>query len=175
LNSLGYGRAGSGLSLTLVHNPLGPVLPPPEEELEEAYRRELGNRHGIAFNRLFTITNLPISRFLDQLIRTGRYQPYMEKLVSAFNPAAAAGVMCRTMLSVDWQGRLHDCDFNQMLELGLEPGQPRHIRDFDFAQLARRRIVNSEHCYGCTAGAGSSCGGAIVERTGASGENRGEW
>ena len=164
LNSLGYGRPGTGLNLSLVYNPLGATLPPPQEELEEAYRRELKNRYDIVFNRLLTITNLPISRFLDQLIRTGQYEQYMEKLASAFNPAAAKGVMCRTMLSVDWQGRLYDCDFNQILELGLEPGLPRHIRDFDFAQLARRRIVCSEHCYGCTAGAGSSCHGAIVER-----------
>ncbi len=164
LNSLGYGRPGTGLNLTLVYNPLGPTLPPPQEELEEAYHRELKTRYDIVFNRLFTITNLPISRFLDQLIRTGQYEQYIQKLASAFNPAAAEGVMCRTMLSVDWQGRLYDCDFNQILQLGLEPGLPRHIRDFDFAQLARRRIACSEHCYGCTAGAGSSCQGAIVER-----------
>lgn len=161
LNELGYGRPESGLLLNLVYNPLGPALPPPQEQLEADYRRELLARYGLVFNRLYTITNMPISRFLDDLLQSGRYEDYLEKLHGAFNSAAVAGVMCRTTLSVDWQGRLYDCDFNQMLELGLLPGLPQYIRDFDAAHLARRQIATARHCYGCTAGAGSSCQGAI--------------
>lgn len=163
LNALGYGRQGSGLNLTLVYNPVGPVLPPPQETLEAAYRRELGQRYGIVFSRLFTITNMPISRFLDDLLSSGRYDEYMQKLIDAYNPAAAEGVMCRTTLSVDWQGRLYDCDFNQMLELPLADGLPQRIEDFNSELLATRRIVTGQHCYGCTAGAGSGCQGAIDE------------
>ena len=162
LNALGYGRPGSGLLLNLVYNPVGPSLPPPQAALEAAYRRELDARYGIVFNRLYTITNMPISRFLDDLVRTGQYERYMETLVAAFNPAAVPGVMCRTTLSVGWDGRLFDCDFNQMLELGLAAGLPRHIRDFDPEALGRRPIVTGQHCYGCTAGSGSSCQGALV-------------
>jgi radical SAM/Cys-rich protein len=162
LNALGYGRPESGLILTLVHNPLGPSLPPPQPALEASYCRELSQRFGIVFNRLFTITNMPISRFLEDLIRAGRLSEYLAKLVSAYNPEAVAGVMCRTTLSVGWDGRLYDCDFNQMLELDLAPGLPRHIRDFDAAALSRRFIVTAQHCYGCTAGSGSGCQGAIV-------------
>ena len=162
LNGLGYGRTGSGLVLTLVYNPVGPSLPPAQQTLEEAYRRELGERHAIEFTRLHTITNMPISRFLEDLLRQGRYEAYMQKLLGAFNPAAVGGVMCRTTLSVDWQGRLYDCDFNQMLELGLAPSGPQHIRDFDPVLLESREIATGRHCYGCTAGAGSGCQGAIV-------------
>jgi radical SAM/Cys-rich protein len=162
LNALGYGRPDSGLTLTLVYNPVGPSLPPPQEKLEQAYRRELRSRYGIEFNRLYTITNMPISRFLDDLLRQGRYDEYMQKLVEAFNPAAVEGLMCRTTLSVDWQGRLYDCDFNQMLELGIAPELPQDIRDFHPAMLENRRIVTGRHCYGCTAGAGSGCQGAIA-------------
>jgi radical SAM/Cys-rich protein len=162
LNAVGYGRPDSGLVLTLVYNPLGPGLPPPQPALEAAYRRELTDRHGVTFNRLYTITNMPISRFLDDLIRQGRLEEYLSKLVAAFNPAAAAGVMCRTTLSVGWDGRLYDCDFNQMLDLGLAPGLPQHIRDFDATALGGRRVVTGQHCYGCTAGSGSGCEGAIV-------------
>jgi radical SAM/Cys-rich protein len=162
LNAEGYGVPGTDLTLTLVYNPVGPSLPPPQAALEDAYRRELAARYGVTFSRLFTITNMPISRFLDDLLSTGRYEAYLRKLVDACNPAAAAGVMCRTTLSVGWDGTLYDCDFNQMLDLGLAPGQPRHIRDFDEAALARRRIVTGQHCYGCTAGAGSGCQGAIT-------------
>lgn len=162
LNAVGYGQLESGLLLTLVYNPLGPSLPPPQATLEAAYRKELAARYGILFNRLFTITNMPISRFLDDLVQTGRYDEYMNKLVAAYNPAAVAGVMCRTTLSVGWDGRLYDCDFNQMLELELAPGQPRHVRDADPACLDGRRIVTGAHCYGCTAGSGSGCQGAIV-------------
>ena len=162
LNSLGYGRSDSDLTLTLVYNPVGPALPPNQEQLEAAYRRELMERYGISFNRLFTITNLPISRFLDYLLQTGEYTAYMEKLIDAFNPVAAEGVMCRTMISVDWHGNLHDCDFNQMLDLGVGPGLPCHINDFDNSLLANREIQTGQHCYGCTAGAGSSCQGSIT-------------
>lgn len=161
LNSLGYGHT-DGLPLTLVYNPLGPSLPPPQPQLEDAYRRELSSRYGVAFTRLFTVTNMPISRFLDDLLQSGRFDEYMHKLTDAYNPAAAAGVMCRTTLSVCWDGRLSDCDFNQMLDLGLTAGLPAHIRDFNSETLATRRIVTGQHCYGCTAGAGSGCQGAIV-------------
>ena len=116
----------------------------------------------MVFNRLYTITNMPISRFLDFLLETGNYEGYMQRLVTAFNPAAAADVMCRNTLSVGWDGALYDCDFNQMLELPTGFGTPTHIRDFDATAFAQRRIVTGNHCYGCTAGAGSSCGGAIA-------------
>jgi radical SAM/Cys-rich protein len=162
LNGVGYGHPDGGLVLTLVYNPLGPSLPPPQPALEAAYRRELSERYGVTFNRLYTITNMPISRFLDDLVRQGRVEEYLAKLVAAYNPTAAAGVMCRTTLSVGWDGRLYDCDFNQMLDLGLAPGLPRHVRDFDAAALAGRRVVTGQHCYGCTAGSGSGCQGAIV-------------
>ena len=162
LNEAGYGRPGTGLILTLVYNPVGPSLPPTQAALEDAYRRELSARYGVVFTRLFTITNMPISRFLDDLVKSGRYDEYMGKLVTAYNPAAAAGVMCRTMLSVGWDGGLYDCDFNQMLDLGLTRDLPRHIRDFDHERLAGRHIVTGQHCYGCTAGIGSGCQGAIT-------------
>jgi len=161
LNALGYGQPGSGLILTLVYNPVGPSLPPPQEPLEAVYRRELRTRYGVEFTRLFTITNMPISRFLDDLLTTGRLEEYMTRLVQSFNPATVQGLMCRTTLSVDWTGRLFDCDFNQMLELPVDALAPRHIRDFDLALLARRRIVTGRHCFGCTAGAGSSCQGSL--------------
>jgi radical SAM/Cys-rich protein len=162
LNDQGYGRPGSSLGLALVYNPIGPKLPPDQAGLEAAYRRELRSRYGIEFTRLFTITNMPIGRFLDDLARAGEHERYMDTLVAAFNPAAVAGLMCRMTLSVGWDGRLFDCDFNQMLELGLAPGLPRHIRDFDPEALGRRPIVTGLHCYGCTAGSGSSCQGALV-------------
>jgi radical SAM/Cys-rich protein len=163
LNALGYGRPDTGLVLTLVYNPLGPSLPPPQADLEAAYRRELAARYGIAFNRLYTITNMPISRFLDDLVGAGRLDEYLSKLIAAYNPAAVGGLMCRTTLSVGWDGRLYDCDFNQMLDLDLAPGLPRHIRDFDPVALDDRRIATGQHCYGCTAGSGSGCQGAIVD------------
>ena len=162
LNAIGYGQPGGELVLTLVFNPLGPSLPPPQPQLEAAYRQELLSRYGVTFTRLYTITNMPISRFLDDLLQSGHYEAYLQQLVEAFNPAAAAGVMCRTTLSVDWQGQLYDCDFNQMLELGLAPGLPRNIRDFDAAPLCQRPIATGRHCFGCTAGTGSGCQGAIV-------------
>lgn len=167
LNALGYGRSGSSLSLTLVFNPVGPSLPPPQARLEQDYRRELASRYGIEFTRLYTITNMPISRFLADLIQTGRYDLYLEKLVAAFNPATLDGLMCRQTLSVDWQGRLFDCDFNQMLDLPLVAGaspSPWNIRDLtsgNLDELLQRRIVLGRHCYGCTAGSGSSCSGSL--------------
>lgn len=162
LNAVGYGQPESGLVLNLVYNPVGPSLPPPQTALEAAYRRELKVRYGIVFNQLYTITNMPISRFLDDLLRHGRYDEYMQKLIESYNPAAAEGVMCRTTLSIGWDGRLYDCDFNQMLDLRLAPDLPQHIRDFDFTQLKHRPIVVGQHCYGCTAGCGSGCQGAVV-------------
>lgn len=167
LNSLGYGQPGSSLFLTLVFNPTGPTLPPDQQQLEAAYRRELRARHAIEFTRLFTITNLPISRFLDDLLQSGQFDAYMYKLVEAFNPATVDGLMCRTMLSVDWQGNLSDCDFNQMLGLPLAKGLPRSISELDDATLAcltNRPIVTGQHCFGCTAGAGSSCQGSVVDQ-----------
>ena len=163
LNAVGYGLPGGGLDLTLVYNPLGPKLPPAQSVLEATYRRELRARYGIEFTRLYTITNMPISRFLEDLLESGELDRYLETLVSAFNPAAVAGLMCRTTLSVGWDGRLHDCDFNQMLDLGLAPGLPAHIRDFDPDALSARSIVTASHCFGCTAGSGSGCQGAITE------------
>jgi len=162
LNGLGYGRDGSGLVLTLVTNPVGAFLPPAQAAQEGLFRDHLRRDHGVVFNRLHTITNMPISRFLEFLLESGNYEGYMRRLVDAFNPGAAAGVMCRHTLSVGWDGRLYDCDFNQMLDLPLDHGAPGHVRDFDPARLDRRRIVTGNHCYGCTAGAGSSCGGATA-------------
>jgi radical SAM/Cys-rich protein len=162
LNRLGYGVPGSGLVLNLVHNPVGAFLPPKQEAIEAQFRRELARQYDIKFNNLYTITNMPISRFLEFLLDSGNFEGYMERLVNAFNPGAAAGVMCRYTLSVSWDGKLYDCDFNQMLELPLARGLPQHIRDFDAAKLHRRSIVVANHCYGCTAGSGSSCGGSVV-------------
>jgi len=162
LNESGYGHKGSGLELHLVYNPLGPFLPPPQERLASDYKRVLFDQFGILFNDLYCITNMPINRFLDQLRREGKHEEYMEKLIDAFNPSAAAGVMCRTLLSVGWDGRLYDCDFNQMLDIEVATRQSAHIRDFDAHALSERRIMLDEHCFGCTAGAGSSCGGEIT-------------
>ncbi|MEX5213277.1 MAG: arsenosugar biosynthesis radical SAM protein ArsS [Nitrospiraceae bacterium] len=162
LNELGYGREGSGLLLNLVYNPVGAFLPPRQEAIEAQFRKELAGRYGVTFTHLYTITNMPISRFLEFLLESGNYEGYMERLANSFNPAAAAGVMCRYTLSVGWDGSLYDCDFNQMLDLPLDHGAPQHIRDFDPAHLHHRRIVTRNHCYGCTAGSGSSCGGAVT-------------
>jgi radical SAM/Cys-rich protein len=162
LNKLGYGREGSGLLLNLVHNPVGAFLPPKQEAIEAQFRKELRAKHGVEFNHLYTITNMPVSRFLEFLLESGNYEGYMERLANAYNPAAAASVMCRYTLSVGWDGRLYDCDFNQMLDLPLRPDAPSHIRDFDPARLHHREITTRNHCYGCTAGAGSSCGGAVT-------------
>jgi len=161
LNELGYGDPSTGRILTLVYNPVGQNLPPEQSQLEADYRRELDNRFGIVFNRLFTITNMPVSRYLDYLIRIGEYKSYMQTLIEAFNPASVAGLMCRNTLSVGWDGQLYDCDFNQMLEMNVQPQSSRHIADFDYTSLANRKIVTGQHCFGCTAGAGSGCQGAI--------------
>ena len=162
LNELGYGQPGSGLVLNLVHNPVGAFLPPKQQAIEAQFRRELERCHGVVFNTLFTITNMPISRFLDFLMASGNYESYMQRLVNAFNPVAAAGVMCRNIISVGWDGTLYDCDFNQMLGLPLGFDSPKHVRDFDATLLDERPITTRNHCYGCTAGAGSSCGGSIT-------------
>lgn len=161
LNQAGYGRVGSGLILNLVYNPAGAFLPPSQAAIEADFRRELSRRYGVVFNSLFTITNMPISRFLEFLVRSGNYDAYMSRLAAAYNPKAAAGVMCRSMISVGWDGTLYDCDFNQMLDLRVDASVPRHVRDLAVGH-ASRRIVTGQHCYGCTAGAGSSCGGATV-------------
>ncbi len=162
LNQLGYGRPDSGLALNLVYNPVGAFLPPKQEAIEAQFRTELRARHGVEFTHLYTITNMPISRFLGFLLESGNYEQYMERLANAFNPTAAAGVMCRYTISVSWDGTLYDCDFNQMLDLPVDHGAPAHIRDFDPVQLSQRQIVTRNHCYGCTAGSGSSCGGSVT-------------
>jgi radical SAM/Cys-rich protein len=162
LNALGYGSEGSGLLLNLVYNPVGAFLPPKQESIEVQFKRELERKHGVVFNHLYTITNMPISRFLDFLLATGNYEGYMERLVNAFNPAAAASVMCRYTISIGWDGALFDCDFNQMLDLPTGFGAPQHIRDFDVTKLQSRRIFTANHCYGCTAGSGSTCSGSIA-------------
>jgi radical SAM/Cys-rich protein len=159
LNAVGYGHPGSDLTLNLVYNPNGAFLPAGQSQLERDFKRQLEQRHGVLFNSLFCITNMPISRFLEYLIVSGNYDEYMEKLVNAFNPAAAYGVMCRNTLSVGWDGWLYDCDFNQMLELKVDAPTSAHISQFDKDLLGRREIVVNRHCFGCTAGAGSSCGG----------------
>jgi radical SAM/Cys-rich protein len=170
LNLLGYGDPGSGLILDLVVNPVGAFLPPNQAGAEREWKRELGRRYGIVFNHLFTITNMPISRFLEHLEQKGQTEAYLTRLVQAFNPVAASGVMCRTTLSVGWDGTLYDCDFNQMLELPLDSGLPRRIQDFQASALEHRTIALGPHCFGCTAGAGSSCGGAVAMEQGVGSE-----
>lgn len=162
LNALGYGQAGTGLVLNLVTNPVGTFLPGSQAALERDWKRQMQRLYGIEFNALFAITNMPISRFLEHLEESGKTMEYMERLVSAFNPAAAAGVMCRGTLSVGWDGTLYDCDFNGMLDLPVHPGAPRTIFEWDLRRLEDREIVLGPHCFGCTAGAGSSCGGATA-------------
>lgn len=161
LNEVGYGKEGTALILNLVYNPAGAFMPPPQQALEKEYKVALMDRYGIQFNSLFAITNLPISRYLDYLLQSGNYEKYMEKLVNAFNPIAAANVMCRNTISISWDGYLYDCDFNQMLNLKVDEAS-KHISAFDTAILNKRNIVINQHCYGCTAGAGSSCGGAVA-------------
>ncbi len=162
LNAVGYGMEGSGLTLNLVYNPVGAFLPPPQGSIEADFKRELLARHNVTFDRLYTITNMPIKRFLEYLRRTGNEERYMRRLVDAFNPASVAGLMCRTTLSVDWTGRLYDCDFNQMLGLGVDERLPQTIGEFDPERFKGRAVSTDAHCFGCTAGAGSSCGGAVV-------------
>eukprot|EP00270_Netrium_digitus_P007677 TRINITY_DN2251_c0_g1_i1.p1 TRINITY_DN2251_c0_g1~~TRINITY_DN2251_c0_g1_i1.p1 ORF type:complete len:343 (-),score=79.64 TRINITY_DN2251_c0_g1_i1:134-1042(-) len=162
LNAIGYGREGSGLVLDLVYNPLGAFLPPPQAELEVAYKRELRDKFGIVFNNLFTITNMPIKRFAHHLKRTGEMEKYMNLLVSSFNAAALENVMCRDLISIRWDGLLYDCDFNQQLTLSLPPSTGlRSIFDLkSFDHLVGAPIACGSHCFGCTAGQGSSCTGA---------------
>jgi len=162
LNDAGYGMEGSGLTLNLVYNPVGAFLPPAQSSIEADFKRELRARYEISFNHLYTITNMPIKRFLDYLRRTGNEERYMRKLVEAFNPQTVEALMCRSLVSVDWTGRLYDCDFNQMLELGVAAHLPQLISEFDPAQFAARPISTAAHGFGCTAGAGSSCGGSVV-------------
>ena len=160
LNSLGY---GSDLSLHLVYNPVGAFLPGPQAELEADYKRELKKNFGIVFNNLYTITNLPIARFASYLRRNNKLEEYMQLLVDNFNPTTVSGLMCRNTISVSWTGEVFDCDFNQMLKMNWENGTgPLHLWDLDPAAVENREILTGNHCFGCTAGAGSSCGGALL-------------
>jgi radical SAM/Cys-rich protein len=163
LNALGYGRAGTGLTLDLVFNPQGPSLPPDQIKLEIDYKRMLGERHGVVFNHLLALANMPIQRFGATLLKRGQLAPYMDLLQSAHRDDNLEGVMCRSLVSVDWRGFLHDCDFNQMLELpmGGDTSRP-HLRDLLKVDIAGRPIRVAGHCFGCTAGQGSSCGGALA-------------
>ncbi|MDH5445645.1 MAG: arsenosugar biosynthesis radical SAM protein ArsS [Gammaproteobacteria bacterium] len=163
LNKLGYGMPGSDLKLNFVYNPTGPYLPPSQQQLEADYKRELKERYDISFNQLFTITNMPIMRFGSQLVSKNGFDEYMSLLKSAYQESNVSTVMCRSLLSISWQGYLYDCDFNQMLGmptmLGMRP--KTHIRDITATQLTGLPISVADHCYGCTAGQGSSCGGAL--------------
>ncbi|MGB1448529.1 MAG: arsenosugar biosynthesis radical SAM (seleno)protein ArsS [Flavobacteriaceae bacterium] len=161
LNAVGYGKVDTALELDLVYNPSGAFLPGDQNALENDFKKALKEDFAIEFNQLFTITNLPISRFLDYLIASENYEEYMHTLVEAFNPTAAKNVMCTNTLSVNWEGYLFDCDFNQMLELKVA-GNHQHISNFNSEALGKREILLSQHCYGCTAGAGSSCQGSIA-------------
>jgi len=165
LNAAGYGEEGSGLELHLVFNPTGAFLPPAQASLEREFKERLARQHGVRFNRLYTIVNMPISRFRGWLERTGNLASYMGRLEGAYNPATVEHVMCRNLISVGWDGVLYDCDFNQMLEMAIRDGKPgpAHVRDLDPGWAARRVIRTGDHCYGCTAGAGSSCGGALAD------------
>ncbi|HFE37792.1 MAG TPA: radical SAM/Cys-rich domain protein, partial [Gammaproteobacteria bacterium] len=163
LNALGYGKASSGLSLSLVYNPIGPDLPPPQFELQEAYKKILKEKFDIEFNQLFTITNMPIKRFGSTLVSKGQFKTYMQLLKDNYTEQNLQSVMCRNMVSVDWQGYLYDCDFNQMLDLPMKNkgGNRLHISQLLTMPLAGKAIAIADHCYGCTAGQGSSCGGAL--------------
>ena len=160
LNAVGYGRCRE-LVLNLLANPVGAFLPPRQEDLERDARARLLDEHGVVFDRLLTITNMPIARFADWLRRGGQYEAYLDRLEAAFNPATVEGLMCRDLVSVGYDGRLHDCDFNQMLEMGLDASAPASIHEFDLGRLERRPVRTGDHCLGCTAGAGSSCGGSL--------------
>jgi radical SAM/Cys-rich protein len=160
LNAIGYGRTASGLTLNLVYNPLGASLPPQQEKLEADYKTQLRENFGIEFDRLFTITNMPIKRFAEFLFREGKQEAYMTLLTNHFNPATVNGLMCRDLVSIGWDGRIYDCDFNQMLD--LETPRGKSIWKIEsFAELAKISIATDGHCFGCTAGAGSSCGGSL--------------
>lgn len=161
LNAAGYGQGRPDRRLVLVTNPVGAYLPPSQGSLEREWKIELQRLHGVSFDALYCLTNMPISRYLEWLIDSGNLKRYMERLVAAFNPRTVGGVMCRTLVSVGWDGRLYDCDFNQMLDMSIDAPGARHIRDVDWDALAHRAIEVGRHCFGCTAGAGSSCGGSI--------------
>ena len=161
LNAVGYGMEGSDLRLNLVYNPSGAFMPGDQLSLENQFKTKLKKGYDIEFNELYAITNLPVSRFLEYLVASDKYQDYMEELANAFNPAAALGVMCRNTISVSWDGYLYDCDFNQMLELKVAEA-PQHVANFDLEKLNNRPIIVNQHCFGCTAGSGSSCGGATA-------------
>ncbi len=163
LNKQGYGIEGTDLKLDLVYNPVGAFLPASQQSLETDFKKELWDKYQLRFNSLFTITNMPIHRFKEQLERHGNYDDYMTKLINAFNPSAANGVMCRSLISVGYDGKLYDCDFNQMLEMQIFNNKPLDVFDFKIEYLKKRNILFDSHCFGCTAGAGSSCGGAIAE------------
>lgn len=160
LNAIGYGRPGTGLVIDLVYNPQGPQLPPPQAPLEQAYKDQLNERFGVCFNNLFVLTNLPIKRFGSTLISRGQFDDYMQLLKSSYQASNLGSVMCRSLISVDYRGYVYDCDFNQMLQIPAG-GKPRHIRDLVDSDLERASIAVADHCYGCTAGQGSSCGGAL--------------
>ena len=162
LNAVGYGKEGTGLVLNLVYNPTGALLPGDQNALEADFKKALKRDWNIDFNNLFAITNLPISRFLDYLLASGNYERYMQELVDAFNPEAAHNVMCRNTISIGWDGYLFDCDFNQMLDLKVAAPNSTHISEFNVEELLARPIIVNQHCYGCTAGAGSSCGGEVA-------------
>ncbi len=163
LNGLGYGQPGSALKMNLVYNPQGPVLPPAQQQLQQDYKQRLSVSYGVVFNELYVITNMPIQRFGSTLISKGQFEPYMNLLKKAYQPANLETVMCRSLLSVNWQGYVYDCDFNQMLDLPITwNNRPRtHLRELSSADLNHHPIVVKDHCYGCTAGQGSSCGGAL--------------
>jgi radical SAM/Cys-rich protein len=161
LNGAGYGEENSGLLLDLVHNPIGAFLPASQASLEREYRTRLATDHGVRFNRLFCITNAPLGRYRAYLVDTDNLDDYVKTLELAFNPCAAHSVMCRSMLSVGWDGTLYDCDFNQVLGLPVDSGVSKRLEQFDLRSLGRRRIVVADHCYACTAGQGSSCLGAV--------------
>jgi radical SAM/Cys-rich protein len=161
LNDLGYGKADSGLVVNLVYNPAGPALPPDQKNLEADYKRELAGRYGVVFNNLYTITNVPIGRFKKTLAATDKLDVYMRKLDDAFNACVVDTLMCRNLVSVGWDGTLYDCDFNQMLSLPVVNEAPRTMKEFNLGSLSKRKIATGDHCYACTAGAGSSCGGAL--------------
>lgn len=160
LNTLGYGQNGSGLVLNLVYNPQGPQLPPVQSELEQAYKLELQQRYGIQFNSLFTLTNMPIARFGSTLVKKGKFDEYMNLLKNAYSDDNLGNVMCKELISIDYRGFVYDCDFNQMLGIPLG-GRQRHLKDLLNTNLVDDTIAVADHCYGCTAGQGSSCGGAL--------------
>jgi radical SAM/Cys-rich protein len=161
LNARGYGQPGSDLVLDLVYNPVGAYLPGCQDALAHEYKQRLADQHGIQFNHLFCLTNCPVGRYLEFLVRSDNYEDYMTELINAFNFSAVDNVMCRSTVSVAWDGKLYDCDFNQMLAMPVNHGAPDNVDIFNFDQLKSRQIVTANHCYACTAGAGSSCQGAL--------------